>query len=188
MSGQTPDPDPKALAIARAAQNAVHNSAIILYGSRATGTHRENSDVDILLVFNAGPIAEISRAGRAIKQFMAENPPQLRVDIASMDAGRFQYCRRAPNHVAGQAARKGIIMAPERLDFTGNYNDDYDNDYPASWPDIKERLRAAYRHIGGFEREFHHPEGEQENYGFSAQGLSRSPQLLSHPRPRRNRR
>ena len=165
MSSKIPNPDPKALAIARAAQDAVHNSTIILFGSRATGTHHENSDVDILLVFNAGPIAEISRAGRAIKQFMAENPPRLKVDIASMDASRFQYCRRAPNHVAGQATRKGIIMAPERLEFTGNYDDNYS----ASWPDTKERLQAAYRHIGGFEREFHHPEGEQENYGFSAQ-------------------
>ena len=165
MCNENLNADPTALTIARAIQDAVQNSAIILFGSRARGTHHKDSDVDILLIYDKDHVAEISRAQRAAKAHMNRYPPKLRVDIVSMEAERFHYSRRAQNHVAGQAARKGIIMAPEKLEYAGNYDDEY----PVSWPDVKEKLLAAHRHIGGFEREFQHPQGEQENYGFHAQ-------------------
>ena len=165
MNSERRGPDPKALAIARATQAAVKNSVVILFGSRAAGTHQTESDVDLLLVFSGEQIAEISRAERAAKRYMNENPPPIRADIVAMDTENFHRCRRAKNHVAGQAYRKGIIMAPERLDFTGHYDDQY----PESWPDVRDRLRSTYRHLGTFEREFAHPEGEQESYGFHAQ-------------------
>ena len=158
-------PDPAALAVAKAAQNAVHHSAIILFGSRAAGIHRADSDVDLMLVYSKSPIAEQSRAQRAVRAHLQENPPLLRVDIVPMEFKDFNYCRRAKNHVAGQAYRKGIIMSSERLDFSSNDEDEY----PASWPDVKWRIQATYRNLGGFQREFEHPEGEQENYCFYAQ-------------------
>ena len=34
---------------------------------------------------------------------------------------------------------------------------------------LRERLQAAYRHLGAFTREIEHPDGEQEIYGFHAQ-------------------
>lgn len=157
--------DPTAINIAKAIQDEVRNSTVILFGSRAAGTHREESDVDILLVYNKDYIAEISRAERAAKAYMHRCPPRLRVEIVAMEASRFHYCRRARNHVAGQAARKGIIMAPERLESSGNYKDEY----PDSWPDVRERILAAHRNLGAFQREFEHPEGVQEIYGFHAQ-------------------
>ena len=43
-------PDPHALQIAAAAQEAVGPDLVILFGSRAVGDHREDSDVDILVV------------------------------------------------------------------------------------------------------------------------------------------
>ena len=165
MCNENRNADPTSLTIARAIQDAVQNSTIILFGSRAKGTHHEDSDVDILLIYNKDHVAEISRAQRAAQAQMNRNPPKLKVDIVSMEAGRFHYCRRAQNHLAGQAARKGIIMAPEKLEYAGNYDDEY----PVNWPDVKEKVLAAYRNIRTFEREFHHPEGEQESYGFNAQ-------------------
>ena len=157
--------DPTAFAVASAVQNAVHHSAIILFGSRAAGTHRPDSDVDLMLIYSQSPIAEQSRAQKAVKAHFQQNPPPLRVEIVPMELKEFNYCRRAKNHVAGQAWRKGIIMSNERLDFSSIYEDDY----PESWPDVKWRLEAAYRNMGGFRREFEHPQGEQENYCFHAQ-------------------
>ena len=165
MTTEGQSADPTAISIAKAIQDEVNNSTVILFGSRAAGTHSEASDVDILLVYDKDRIAEISRAQRAAKAYMQRWPPKLRVDIVAMETSRFHYSRKAQNHVAGQAARKGIIMAPERLEYPGNYKDDY----PDSWPDVRERILAAHRNIGTFQRELEHPEGVQESYGFHAQ-------------------
>ena len=96
-------PDPVALAVAQAAQNAVHHSTIILFGSRAASTHRPDSDVDLMLVYRQSPIAEQSRAQKAVKAHLHQYPPHLRVDIVPMELRDFNYCRRANNHVAAQA-------------------------------------------------------------------------------------
>ena len=157
--------DPTAINIAKAIQDGVNHSTVILFGSRAAGTHSEESDVDILLVYDKDAVAEISRAQKAAKAHMHRCPPKLRVDIVAMETGRFHHSRKAQNHVAGQAARKGIIMAPERLECSGNHKDDH----PDSWPDVRERILAAHRNMGTFQRELEHPEGVQESYGFHAQ-------------------
>ena len=165
MQPRAGTPDPTALAIAQAAQEAVHHSTIILFGSRAAGTHRTDSDVDLMLVYPKAAIAEHSRAHRAVKAHLQENPPALRVDIVPMELGQFHYCRRAPNHVAGQASRKGITMSNERLDFSANYDDEY----PSSWPDVKERLLATYRCLRAFEVDFRELPDDQETFAFQAQ-------------------
>ena len=59
--------DPQALAIARAAQDAVGpDAAVILFGSRATGRHRPDSDVDLMVLSDAkAPHIAAGQAGRA---------------------------------------------------------------------------------------------------------------------------
>ena len=170
MEHQQGQPDPAALAIAQAAQDAVKHSTIILFGSRAAGSHRPDSDVDLLLVYPKAPIAEESRALRAVAAHVKEHPPELRVDIVPMEVRQFHYCSRAKNHVAGQALRKGIAMSSDRLEFFDQDSfAEYEDEHPSSWPDVKWRIQATYRNLGGFQREFEHPEGEQENYCFHAQ-------------------
>ena len=97
----TGPPDPAAVAIAEAVYRAVRHSAIILFGSRADGTHRPDSDVDLMLVYSESPITEQSRAHRAVRVHFQENPPPFRVDIVPIELQEFNYCRRAKNHVAG---------------------------------------------------------------------------------------
>ena len=158
-------PDLTGLAVARAAQAAVTPDTVILFGSRARGDHRGNSDVDLLIIHKQGTTAPVSTARRAAREYFKENPPRLNVDIVPMERQRFDYCRRAKNHVAGQAMRDGVVMSSERLDFTYNYDDDY----PESWPDVKERLVAAHRNIRAFEFNLRGLPDDQETYGFHAQ-------------------
>ena len=158
-------PDPIGLAVARVAQKAVEPNTVILFGSRARGDHRPDSDVDLLVICRTEHAMPTSRIKRATKAYFAQHPPELGVDIIPMGKEKFEYSRRAKNHVAGQALRDGIIMSGETLDSSNRHEDDY----PNSWPDVKQRLQATYRHLGTFEREFSHPEGEQESYGFHAQ-------------------
>ena len=46
----SPPPDGHALNIAHAVQRAVAPDTVLLFGSRATGKHRADSDVDILII------------------------------------------------------------------------------------------------------------------------------------------
>lgn len=159
------NPDPVALAIARAAQDAVPHSAIILFGSRAAGTHRPNSDVDLMLVYKDSFHEEYSLADKAVRDYFKQNPPALEVNIVPMEFEQFHYCRRAPNHVAGQASRKGITMNNEGLESSADYSDEY----PLSWPDVRERLRSTYRCLRAFEHDLQGLPDDQETFAFQAQ-------------------
>lgn len=166
MSQQTrTGPDPTGLAVARAAQEVARPNTIILFGSRARGDHRPDSDVDLLVIQQGGNITPDSRIKRAVRAYFAEHPPELGVDLVSMDRERFDYCRRAKNHVSAQAIRDGVIMSGERMELSDRCQDNY----PDCWPDVKERLQAAHRHLGTFCRLIEHPDSEQEIYGFHAQ-------------------
>lgn len=158
-------PDRTALEVAKAVQSQMPADTVILFGSRARGDHRPNSDVDLMIISDSGPGAGSGLAARVAREYFQDNPPRLRVDVVTMDVKTFNYCRRAKNHVAAQAFRDGVLMSDQNLDLSGRHEDGYSD----SWPDVKERLRAAYRHLGAFGREIDHADGVQEIYGFHAQ-------------------
>jgi predicted nucleotidyltransferase len=151
--------------VAKAVQSAMTPDTVILFGSRARGDHRPNSDVDLLIISESGAVVAAGEARRAAREHFRLNPPRLRVDVVTMNVQRFNYCRRAKNHVAAQAIRDGVLMSDENFDISGRYEDGY----PDSWPDVRERLRAAYRHIRAFHRLVDFDEIDQEMYGFHAQ-------------------
>ena len=162
---QQGNPDAVGLAAAKAAQDAVAPDTVILFGSRARGDHRPDSDVDLMVVANGNALTAMATARNAAKAYFEAHPPRLGIDVVPMERGSFEYARRARNHVAGQAAREGIIMNGQELE-SGNQHDD---GYPASWPDVKERLQAAYRQLGTFNRMMAAGDFPQEDYGFHAQ-------------------
>ena len=181
--------DPVGLAAARAAQDAVAPDTVILFGSRARGDHRPDSDVDLLIIHEGNAVIAAGQAKRAVKAYFKANPPRLGCDIVTITRERFDYACRAKNHVAGQALRDGTIMNGERLGHgnahddgradgrgdgrgdgqAGSQGDGRDGGYPRNWPEVQERILAAYRHLGTFDREITHSDGYQENYGFHAQ-------------------
>ncbi len=170
MSKSTPDagtPDAVGLGAAQAAQKAVAPDTVILFGSRARGDHRPDSDVDLLVIHDRHTNAVIAagRANRAVKAYFKAHPPRIGIDVVTIEREQFNYACRARNHVAGQALRDGIVMSGEKPGGQSSCDDEY----PVNWPDTKERLQATYRHLGTFEREFIHPDGEPEMYGFHAQ-------------------
>ena len=96
-------PDQHALNIARVVQREVAPNIVILFGSRATGQHREDSDVDLLVVSLDGP-QKGGSAGRAASAYMNENPPFLEVNIVNMTLAEFQRNRRGQT-APGRASR-----------------------------------------------------------------------------------
>ena len=158
--------DPRAKAVAEAVYNAVRPVAVILFGSRARGDYRDDSDVDLLVItedvgeevdWRPGYVDACKAAqtkAEAVYGFL------MGVDVVSMPESKFVDCRRAKNHVAGQAVRDGVIVSQQPLPGEGQQ--------PTNWPDIRTRFIAATRNIVSTTNliETNSP---QEDIGFHAQ-------------------
>ena len=167
---QSITPDQHALNIAYAVQRAVAPDIVILFGSRATGQHRADSDVDLLVVSLDGPKPDGpqkgSRPGRAARVYMNENPPFLEVNIVNMTLADFQRNRRAKQHLAGQADHYGVAIGRERMNYGTEYKDDY---YPEHWPATRQRLENAAEWSKQFNDMVDEGHWNQKLMGFSAQ-------------------
>ena len=158
--------DPKAKAVAEAVYDAVRPVAVILFGSRARGDYHKDSDVDLLVITadNAegsdwrGRYVDASAAAHDKAQAVYGFP--MGVDIVQMSESRFADCRRAKNHVAGQAVRDGVIVSLQPLPGEGQP--------PVNWPDIRTRFIAATRNLRDLELNIE-ANTSQEIIGFLAQ-------------------
>ena len=75
----------------------------------------------------------------AAKSYMRESPPRLEVAIITITRRDFDRCRRASQHIAGQAVIYGVNMSGERMDYRYNYEDEYEE----HWPETKQRIQNA---------------------------------------------
>ena len=157
-------PDQHALSIARAVQREVAPDIVILFGSRATGQHREDSDVDLLLISLDGS-KRGGRAGRAASAYMNQHSPFLEVNVVNMTLAEFQRNRRAKQHLAGQADHYGVAIGMERM----NYGAGYEDDYPEHWPATRQRLENTAEWSKQFNDMVAEDHWNQKLMGFSAQ-------------------
>jgi HEPN domain-containing protein len=159
--GASRGPDPHALAVAQAVQNAVYPDIVILFGSRAAGDHGEWSDIDLAVVGESGEAI----AYNAARDYMSENPPRHDAQIFFFTEAEFAQLRLARQHVAGQADGHGIKMSDEKL----NFRNDYEYDYPVHWPGTKEKLEATERNWVSFNESVDRNDWDQESTGLKAQ-------------------
>ena len=163
--------DAQALAIATAVQAAVAPATVILFGSRAVGDYRPDSDVDLLVVSDeANPKDTAFRAKKAAAAFMRDCPPDLEVNPMGISRREFRRCRQSFQHLAGQAARYGVFMSDPEMDTGAERSADAAAaPYPAHWPGTKQRIRHALRYRRDMDA-FIRSEGvSQESIGFVAQ-------------------
>ena len=162
--------DPFGLEIAAAAQESDPNATVILFGSRARGDHRPDSDVDLLVVWDetlAPPAPRSKAEADAARREFRRRLGGLGLDNVSMTRRQFGYCRRARNHIAAQALRDGVIMNGD--DFEDLCDEDFDDGYHVGWPDIRQRLINARRWLSSMNRMIDEGFEDQELIGFSAQ-------------------
>lgn len=166
LPGQT---DAQALAIAQAVQEAVAPATVILFGSRAVGDYRPDSDVDLLVITDeANPKDAAARARKAATEYMQRCPPDLEVNPKGISRQEFHRCRRAFQHLAGQAARYGVFMRDPEADQPA-IPGDFTDSYPAHWPGTKQRIRNALRYIRDLNAFIRNEDVSQESIGFVAQ-------------------
>lgn len=156
-------PDPKACAVARAVGEAVHPNRVILFGSRARGDFSPDSDIDLLIITDPGPMDRqtYQRTSAVAHRKVAElYGDSIVVDLIRMSEGAFHDGRRAHNHMAGQAVRDGFDANGDKVT--------YDNPEPSNWPDIQQRMANAERELGVL-KILVEANAAQETIGFHAQ-------------------
>ena len=156
-------PDPRACAVARAVEATVHPDRVILFGSRARGDFRPDSDIDLLIVTGPGPLDRqtyqrtSAAAHRTVEEVYGE---PMGVDLVHLSEDAFHDGRRARNHVAGQAVRDGFDANGDKVS--------YDNPTPTNWPDIRQRIANAERELRVL-NDLVEANSAQEAIGFHAQ-------------------
>ena len=133
-------PDQTALALARKVQEALRPDIVILFGSRAVGDYRPDSDIDLLVINKKEePAAAKAKAYEIAQAYMRDNPPWTELGIISISSQDFGRCRLAKQNIASQAEEYGLNMSGERLIYPSSYSDNY----PDHWPETRKRVRDA---------------------------------------------
>ena len=102
--------DVRACAVAQAVAAVGGVERVILFGSRARGDHRPNSDIDLLVIGDVelgGPIFEACHrvADRAVRD---EYDQAIGIDIVPLTARHFDFAQHGINHIAAKVARDGV--------------------------------------------------------------------------------
>lgn len=84
--------------------------AIILFGSRARGDARADSDVDLLVIETEPFSPQRSRRKEVARLQMALRELPLSKDILLYSREEFEHWRNSLNHLAGRASREGRLL------------------------------------------------------------------------------
>ena len=139
----TAKPDPQALDVARWVHKKAGAYATYLFGSRARGDYRSDSDIDILLITpgeeDENWLDALEEEARQAQQ--EQHGMKTGIDVLSMTPEEFNRRRRLINNLAWTIAREGIlVMAPERLGYGSNRNDDEED---LNYAEIEENLEIG---------------------------------------------
>ena len=166
MPAKRGKPDPLGLAVAEAAQEAAHPAVVILFGSRARGDHRENSDVDLLVISDGEDARKgYFAASSGVRAYRKRTGFNLHYDIIPMTRREFNRNRLAKQHVAGQADTYGVVMNDDPLEPDSEREDNY----PDHWPETVRRIQAAERWLQTYNENIASDNWHQEEMGFAAQ-------------------
>ena len=83
---------------------------IILFGSRARGDARPDSDVDLLVVETEPFSPQRSRRKEAARLYMALRGMAVSKDILLYSREEFDHFKNSLNHVVGRAHREGRLL------------------------------------------------------------------------------
>ena len=97
--------DPLVNRVVKRIAEAVHPDKIILFGSRATGRARADSDLDLLIIYD-GPVPKRELKLRIRRLFDA---PDFGMDLFVLTADEFERQKKVVSTVGRVAAREGVV-------------------------------------------------------------------------------
>ena len=142
----TPAYDRRAMAVARAVGDVIRPVDIFLFGSRARGDWRDDSDIDIFTISesDAGVKEKYRRALQAGKdKALAVYGRPVKIDLVRYSPADFDYYRQARTHLTHSALKDGINMNHEPAANSGRYPNTRTN----NWPDVEQRFINFQRQV-----------------------------------------
>ena len=104
--------DPRARQAAVARMPGVERG--LLFGSRARGDHREDSDIDLLVVGPRDPQFDDACRTAANIAMQSAYDHHVGIDVVSLEPTHFDFMQRSINHIAAKAVREGIAIMGHR--------------------------------------------------------------------------
>ena len=155
-------PDRMAKAIAQAVQDEMPGARVILFGSRARGDHRPNSDTDLLVIIpdDANRVDWQTQARWKAARERERLATQTGCDVSIMTKTEFETNRLAARHIAGRAAAYGVEMSREPPDY--RHYDEEDEEYIEGYDADAEEETTAERIHASHSQE--NTEGGTVNY------------------------
>ena len=93
---------------------------VILFGSRARGDHRGDSDTDVMVV---GDSSREGAAHLAARRYERDHDHALSIELHRFTEEEFGRFRHSGQHVVGQAISQGVFMGDDRLNCNASYED-----------------------------------------------------------------
>ena len=163
-------PDLEGLTIAREIQDRLRPAEIILFGSRADGSHSPGSDVDLTAI--APDEAAAGRTKEMVSGILEGRRGAPKVSVITTTREEFDRMALLGQSFAGQAARYGVTPDGRSLDYRPEREPTHDEirELTVWW------LRMAQRHLNTLKHYLEHPHlYDSEFWGTQAQwGLERS--------------
>ena len=138
--------DANALAVAQTVLRETGADEVILFGSRARGDYRADSDIDLLLVHpgrNDDAVRDNARCVAAAKT-RSVYPEKTLVDLIWFTPQEYDRLRCTINSVAAIATKEGIAMDGQPA---GNSHNGETGDYSAEWTVTSQRCYHARAHL-----------------------------------------
>ena len=137
MTSQHVTADKRAIEVAREIHRMAEPEQTILFGSRARGDHRPDSDIDVLIIKEPQPpeewLEELRDRARMLQQ--ARLPEASGIDVICMTTSEFASRRHLRNNLANSIAKQGAQIIPgEPADMPEESID---------WDDVNGKLKDA---------------------------------------------
>ena len=137
--------DKRALTVARAVLRETGAQDVILFGSRARGDYREDSDIDLLVIHSGWQDGDVRNkahiAWDIVEPLYGIGIP---VDVIGFTPREFHHARHSINSVAAIATEEGFTMDGQPAG--NNYSND-DEDYSNEWTNTANRCFHARSHL-----------------------------------------
>ena len=162
-----PGADAEALqSIASAAGSAVDARCVILFGSRARGDHRHDSDIDLAVVtaeteLDAQQRHDLRERARAAALSAAVELPN-HIDVIVWTDAEYRVKKRSINHVAGRAWREGMVLYGVHETLPGE-------EIVSELDNARELMRMCQRQLRGINNMHDETLFPEELFGFHAQ-------------------